>query len=83
MTQMHQSKIFSIGQTMIPKTVREAFGLKAGDTLRYFITEGQVQVLKVRQVTELAGMLAREKQLPVSLEDMDDSIAQGAINSAK
>ena len=28
-------------------------------------------------------MLARENQLPVSLEDMDDSIAQGAIKSAK
>ena len=42
-----------------------------------------MQVLKVRSVTELAGMLARENHLPVSLEDMDDAIAQGAIKSAK
>jgi len=80
---MHQSKVFSIGQTMIPKAVREALGLKAEDTLSYFITDGQLQVLKVRSVTELAGMLARENQVPVSLEDMDDAIAQGAIKSAK
>ena len=57
--------------------------MKTEDTLRYFITEGQVQVLKVRSVTELAGMLVRENQVPVSLEDMDDAIAQGAIKSAK
>ena len=83
MTQMHQSKVFSIGQTMIPKAFREVLGLKTGDTLRYFITEGQVQVLKVLSVTELAGMLARENQVPVSLEDMDDAIAQGIIKSTK
>ena len=83
MKQMYQSKVFSIGQRMIPKTVREALGLKTGDTLRYFITEGQLQVLKVRQVAELAGMLARENHLPVSLEVMDNSIAQSAIKSAK
>ena len=80
---MHQSKVFSIGQTMIPKAVREVLGLKTEDTLRYFITEGQVQVLKVRSVTELAGMLVRGNQVPVSLDDMDDAIAQGAIKSAK
>jgi len=80
---MHQSKVFSIGQTMIPKAVREVIGLKTEDTLRYFITEGQVQVFKVRSVTELAGMLVRGNQVPVSLDDMDDAIAQGAIKSAK
>ena len=83
MTQMHQSKVFSIGQTMIPKAVCEVLGLKTGDMLRYFITEGQVQVFKVCSVTELTGMLAGKKQVPVSLEDMDDVIAQGAIKSAK
>ena len=83
MTQMHQSKVFSIGQTMIPKAFREVLGLKTGDTLRYFITEGQVQVLKVPSVTELACILVHENHLPVSLEDMDDAIAQGIIKSTK
>ena len=42
-----------------------------------------MQVLKMRSVTELVGMLARENQVPIWLEDMDDAIAQGAIKSAK
>jgi len=42
-----------------------------------------VQVLKVCSVTELAGMLARENHLPVSLGDMDKAITQGVINSVK
>ena len=39
MAQMYQSKIFANGSTTLPKPVREAPGMKAGDTVRYVIHE--------------------------------------------
>ena len=80
---MLQSKIFSNGSTTLPKPVREALGLKAGDTVRYVISEDGVQVLRALHVSELAGMLARDGQATVSLDAMQDGIAQGANESGK
>ena len=78
---MYQSVVLSEGQTTLPKPVREALEVEAGDTLRYIISEGTVQVLRLRSVAELAGMLARVGQALISLDDMDDAIAQGEIES--
>jgi len=45
-TQLYQSKIFANGSTTLPKPVRDALGVKAGDSVRYVIAEDGVQVLK-------------------------------------
>ena len=42
-----------------------------------------MQVLRLRSVVELAGMLARDGYAPVSLSEMDQAIVQGAIDSGK
>ena len=47
MTQLYQSKIFGNGSTTLPKPVRDALGVKAGDSVRYAISENGVQVLKM------------------------------------
>ena len=47
MTQLHQSKVFANGSTTLPKPVRDALGVKAGDSVRYVIAEGGVLVLKM------------------------------------
>ena len=47
MTQLYQSKIFANGSTTLPKPVRDALGIKAGDRLRYVISEKGVQFFKV------------------------------------
>ena len=47
MTQLYQSKIFANGSTNLPKLVRDALGVKAGDSVRYVISEKGVQVLKM------------------------------------
>tara|TARA_B110000090_G_C13032738_1_gene312527 strand:- start:161 stop:400 length:240 start_codon:yes stop_codon:yes gene_type:complete len=78
---MYQSTVIAEGQTTLPKPFREALEVEAGDTLRYIISEGTVQVLRLRSVAELAGMLARVGQALISLDDMDDAIAQGEIES--
>ena len=80
---MLQSKVFANGSTTLPKTVRDALGVEAGDTVRYVISEQGVQVLRTRSVHELAGMLARDEQAAVSLGEMQDTITRGAIESGK
>ena len=44
---MLQSKIFANGSTTLPKPVRDALCIKAGDRLRYVISEKGVQFFKV------------------------------------
>ena len=80
---MYHSKIFANGSTKLPKPVREALGVKSGDTVRYVIYEDCVQVLRTRSVRELAGMLAREGQATVSIDAMQEDIALGAAKSGK
>ena len=70
------------GQTTLPRDVRSALGLAAGDTVRYIVEGGRVQILKARHVSELAGMLHRPGQRAVSVDEMNETIAQGAIESA-
>ena len=71
---MYQSKIFANGSTTQPKPVREAPGVKAGDTVRYVVREDGVQVLRTPSVSELADMLARNGQEIVQLDAMQDAI---------
>ena len=80
---MLESKVFANGSTTLPKPVREALGVEAGDSIRYIISENGVQVLRTRSVNELAGMLARDDQAAVSLGEMQDTIIRGAIESGK
>ena len=47
MTQLYQSKILANGSTTLPKPVRDALGIKAGDRVRYIISEKGVNVLRV------------------------------------
>ncbi len=47
MTQLYQSKVFANGSTTLPKPVREALGVRAGDSVRYVISGDGVQVLKM------------------------------------
>ena len=80
---MLQSKVFANGSTTLPKTVRDALGVEAGDTVRYVISEQGVQVLRTRSVHDLAGMLARDEQATITLSEMENAIIQGAVKSDK
>jgi len=77
---MYQSIVIAEGQTTLPKPFREALEVEAGDTLRYIISEGTVQAVRLCSVAELAGMLARDGHAPVALSEMDQAIVQGAID---
>ena len=80
---MLESKVFANGSTTLPKPVREALGVEAGDSIRYIISENGVQVLRTRSVHELAGMLARDEQATITLSGMENAIIEGAVESGK
>ncbi len=74
---MLDSTITSRGQTTLPKAVREALGLKAGDRVRYTIEDGIVSIRPLRPIGRLRGIVKHEGPA-VTLEEMDRAIAEGA-----
>jgi antitoxin PrlF len=80
---MHESTVTVKGQTTLPRDVRAALGLASGDRVRYIILGDEVRILKARSVRDLEGMLSRSGQAPVSLEEMDEAIGAGAVESTK
>lgn len=76
---MQESTVTAKGQTTLPKDIRGALNLTAGDRIRYVLLDGgEVRILKVGSAQRLKGILASACQTPVSLEEMDEAIAQGA-----
>ena len=74
---MITSAITSKGRTTLPKAVRDALGVGAGDRVRYVILDNTVRVLPVRPAGRLFGAL-RHDGPPVTLEDMERAVAEGA-----
>lgn len=80
-TRLPESTITSRGQTTLPKEVREALDLKAGDKVRYLICDGKVRIAAVQPIERLFGILEYDGP-PVSLEDIERGIIEGACRSA-
>ena len=59
---MLESKVFANSSATLPKPVRDAFGVKAGDRVRYVISEKGVYIELVQSVPETAVVLARSNQ---------------------
>lgn len=63
------SKISSKGQVTVPKKVRDAMGLKAGDSVDFVVSDGQTLLRPVKKwtVADMAGSLkeyAKSKPVP-------------------
>ncbi|MDE2757775.1 MAG: AbrB/MazE/SpoVT family DNA-binding domain-containing protein [Acidobacteriota bacterium] len=74
---MVQSAITSKGQTTLPKSVRQALGVKTGDRVRYVILDNDVRILPVRPIGRLFGALKHDGP-PLTLEEMEQAVAEGA-----
>ena len=72
-----QSTLTAKAQTTLPKAVRDALQVGPGDRLRYIISDDDVRILAVRPVERLFGAIEYDGP-PVSLDDMDRAIAEGA-----
>lgn len=75
---MLESTLTSKGQTTLPKPVRDRLGLAPGDKVRYLVLGDEVRIVRPRPVMELAGSL-RHAGPPVSLDEMDEATAAGAL----
>ena len=77
-----ESAITSKGQATIPRAVRDHLGLAPGDRVKFFLhPDGTVVLLPKRPVATLRGLL-RTDRTPVSLEEMQHAIIEGASGSA-
>ena len=73
---MPEATITSKGQITIPKEVREALNVQAGDVLDFVINErGEVTVRTLRgDFRRLRGMLKHLVKRPLTVEEMDEAI---------
>ena len=62
----------SKGQTTIPKKIRDSLGMKPGDRMTFTLMPDATVVMrvKVKSVTELAGMLQKKGQAPIPVEQL-------------
>lgn len=69
----------SKGQVTLPKPFRDRLDLHAGDKLDFIVKEnGTLEVIPLKQpASKLRGMLPKPAK-PVSIEEMNAAIAQGA-----
>jgi len=78
---MSIATLTSKGQVTIPKAVREALRLAAGDRIEFVdVGNGRFELIAVtRDVTELRGSLGPSSR-SVSTEDMDKAIAEAVVD---
>ncbi|MGB1158183.1 MAG: AbrB/MazE/SpoVT family DNA-binding domain-containing protein [Porticoccaceae bacterium] len=83
MIEMLESTVTVRGQTTLPKSVRSALGVQAGDKVRYLVSGEEVKILRVKSVSSLRNILAEKVQNPVTISEMDAVIADAAMESNK
>ena len=77
---MTAATLTSKGQLTIPKAVRDALGIGPGDRVDFVrMADGNFAVIPAtKSIKRLKGIIPKPKK-PVSLDDMDDAIAEGAL----
>lgn len=75
---MPTATVTSKGQVTLPKKVREALRVKAGDQVDFVLeAEGEVRVRAARtDVRDLKGLLHKPGRKPVSVQAMEKAIAR-------
>lgn len=66
------------GQITLPKEIRDKFHLHAGDRLDFTLSGDNEVIMRPKtiDVRELEGILHQPGQKSVSIEEMDEAIAQ-------
>jgi AbrB family looped-hinge helix DNA binding protein len=74
-----EATITAKGQATIPKAVREFLHLKPGDRVKFFFdAHGHVVMLPKIPASALRDILKSPFDRPVTLEEMEEGIAEGA-----
>ena len=75
---MAKSAITSKGQTTLPKSVREALGIRPGDRVLYVILDSnEVRLIPMRPIARLFGAFKHDGPT-ATLQDMERAVADGA-----
>ena len=71
-------KVTSKGQTTVPKEVRDFLGLEEGTQVEWTLDEAGKATVKPRKLraVDLAGMLGPSPVGPLTIEQMNEGIAQ-------
>lgn len=76
---MSTSTVTSKGQITLPKDVRRELGLGVGDKVDFVAVDGGFKLVPLKtDVRTLKGKFAGRVERPVTLEEMDEAIAQSA-----
>jgi AbrB family looped-hinge helix DNA binding protein len=71
------------GQVTLPKELRDAMGLKAGDELVYTLVGDNFLVTpKSIDFNDLAGLLGAPPNGPATLDEIDDTVVRAGGNAA-
>jgi antitoxin PrlF len=75
-----ESAITVKGQATIPKAIRQHLGLKPGDRVKFFVhPDGSVVILPKLPPSALRGLLEPRRKRPVSVKQMAEAAANGAV----
>ena len=76
---MSTSTVTSKGQITLPRDVRKALSLSAGDKVDFVEVDGGFKLVPLRNdVRILKGRFAGRVDRPVTLEEMEEAIAKSA-----
>jgi len=78
-----ESALSSKGQVTIPKEARERLKIGPGDRVKFFFdARGNLVILPKVPASALRGILRSTLGRPVTLEEMEEGIAAGAVEDA-
>jgi antitoxin PrlF len=77
------SALSSKGQITIPKAARDRLNIGPGDRVKFFFdAQGKLVILPKLPASALRGLLKSPFDRPVTLEEMEEGIARGAVEDA-
>ena len=80
---MPTSTVTTKGQITLPRDVRKALALDAGDKIDFVAVEGGFKLVPLRKdVRTVKGRFAGRVDRPVTIDEMEEAIAQSAAKSA-
>ena len=81
---MSEATISSKSQITVPREVREAMGLGAGDKIRFVPARGGFRIVSVRSdLRSLKGLFKGRRAAPLGIEAMNKTIAQMGTRSER
>lgn len=78
---MSSATLTSKGQLTLPKAIRDALRLNPGDKVQFVKLEDGSYAIRpaTRSVKDLDGFLYNPDQKPVTIEEMNEAIAEAAV----